>query len=91
MAQFDEVLADGQCFLCVEAECSNFSFGCLCHDVLDDFGKDYDGAIELCFVCVAQKMVSSCSASCVGTVEIRSITVHLKDHVTGAVDALQAA
>ena len=31
-------------------------------------------------------MISSCSASCVWTDEIRSITVHLKDHVTGAVD-----
>ena len=31
-------------------------------------------------------MVSACSASGFGTDEIRSITVHLKDHVTGAVD-----
>ena len=32
-------------------------------------------------------MISSCSAACVGTDKIRSIAVHLKDHVTaGAVD-----
>ena len=27
VAQFDKALADGQCLLCVEVECSNFSFG----------------------------------------------------------------
>ena len=31
-------------------------------------------------------MVSACSASGFGTDKIRSITVHLKDHVTGTVD-----
>ena len=31
-------------------------------------------------------MVSACSASCIGTDKIRSITVNLKDHVTSAVD-----
>ena len=31
-------------------------------------------------------MVSSCSAVCVRTDKIHSIPVHLKDHVTGAVD-----
>ena len=39
-----------------------------------------------CVLVLLPKMVSACSASGFGTDEVRSITVHLKDHVTGAVD-----
>ena len=40
VSQFDEALADGQCFLCIEVKGSHFSFGCGCHYSFDDFGKD---------------------------------------------------
>ena len=46
MVEFNEGKAKRDGESCIEKEGSNFSFGGRCHDILDDFGDDCNGAVD---------------------------------------------
>ena len=69
----------------IEKEGSNFSLGSRCHDFLDDFGNDCNGAVEKQTVGVSEEDEATSAAPVVAGDEVGIVTVNRKNHVAGSV------
>ena len=86
MAHFDESSSDGYGLLSIKVNSGDFGFGGRCHDVLDDFCKDEDRAIEEGTGMVGQIVETASTTARFWADEVCGVTINSEDHVTGAVD-----
>ena len=85
MAEFNEGEAKRDGESCIEKEGSNFSFGSRCHDILDDFGNDCNGAVDEQTVGVTEEDEATSTALGVAGYKVGSVAVNRKNHVAGGV------
>ncbi len=85
MSEFFEYKSYYLSFLCIEKECSKFSFSGQCCNKFENGASDMDCAIDKYRLRVLQNTtkeeITSCMNLCLGGTEVGGIRVYVEDHV----------
>ncbi len=75
--------------LCIEEECSKFSFSGQCCNKFENVASDMDCTIDEYRLIVLQNAtkeeVTACTTSCLGGTEVGGIRVYVEDHVRSSI------
>ncbi len=79
-------------FLCIEKQCTKFSFSSRCRNQFENGASDMDCAIDNDWFGISwnatEEEVSSCTTACLGGTEIGGIGVYIENHVGSSVSDL---
>ncbi len=73
------------CFLCIEKECSEFSFSSQCCHEFENGASDMDCTIDEYLLSVLQNAtkeeIPACTTACLGGTEVGGTRVYIEEHV----------
>ncbi len=76
-------------FLCIEKQCTKFSFSSQCRNQFENGAGDMDCIIDNDWFGISwnttKEEIASCMTSCLGGTEIEGIGVYVEDHVGSSV------